>query len=148
MTLNFTVAELLSKTNWALAAVATFAFYQFVEPCSSRDLIVFGAIEFIIIILILLVVTTLIVRTANKEGPEALYPPSREEESKYSRKWGSLYSKLKPPLYWFFILDYIFVLSRSIIIGAGQVIPVYVSHWATVNFVIQYSALEFLKSVL
>src|SRR5438270_10701015 len=67
MTLNFTVAELFSKINWALAAVATFAFYQFVEPCSSRDLIAFGAAEFIIIMLILVVVTTLIVRTANKE---------------------------------------------------------------------------------
>ena len=122
MTLNFTVADLFSKINWALAAVATFAFYQFVEPCSSRDLIAFGAIEFIAIMFVLLVVTTLIVRTANKEGPEALYPPSKGEESKYSRKWGSLYSKLKPSLYWFFILDYIFVLLRSIIIGAGQVI--------------------------
>jgi hypothetical protein len=70
---------------------------------------------------VLVVVTILIVRTAKREGAEALYPVSDDEESKYSRKWGTLYSNLKPTFYWFFILDYVFVLTRSIIIGAGQV---------------------------
>lgn len=71
---------------------------------------------------IIVVVTILIVKTAKREGADALYPLSDDKESKYSRKWGTLYSNLKPSLYWFFILDYIFVLTRSIIIGAGQVI--------------------------
>ncbi len=75
--------------------------------------------------LVIIVITILIVKTAKREGAEALYPLPDNEESKYFRKWGTLYSNLKPAYYWFFILDYIFVLTRSIIIGAGQVIPVY-----------------------
>jgi len=75
--------------------------------------------------LVIIIVTILIVKTAKREGPEALYQLPGDEKSKYFRKWGTLYSNLKPAYYWFFILDYIFVLMRSIIIGAGQVMPIY-----------------------
>ena len=114
MTLNFfqllNCFFFLPQINWFLAAVATFTFYQFVAPCSSRDLIAFGGIEFIVIMLIIIIVTILIVKTAKREGAEALYPLPDDRESKYFRKWGTLYSKLKPG---FFILDYIFVLTRE-----------------------------------
>jgi hypothetical protein len=111
----------LPKILWALGSVATFAFYQFVEPCSSASLIAFASVELALIILILLVVSTLIMKTAKTQGHEALFPISESEESKYSRKWGPLYTKLKPPSYWFFIPDYVWVLTKSVIIGVGQV---------------------------
>ena len=109
---------LLSKFIWVLGSVSTFAIYQFAEPCSSPSLIAFAS-EFVFIILTL-IVSILIIKTANT-GHEALFWLSESDESKYSRKWGSLYSKLKPAVYWFFIPDYVWVLAKSIIVGVGQV---------------------------
>jgi hypothetical protein len=105
---------------WVLGSVSTFAFYQFVEPCSSTSLVAFASVELALIILTLLIVSILIVKTANAYGPEALFPLSESDESKYFRKWGSLYATLKPAQYWVFIPDYIFILVKSAIVGVGQ----------------------------
>jgi len=76
----------------------------------------------------------LIVRTAKREGdPRALFP-SESEQSQYSRKWGSLYSTLKPAVYWFFILDYQWVVVRSGIIAFGQVVLPQCFSWKTNNW--------------
>jgi glucan phosphoethanolaminetransferase (alkaline phosphatase superfamily) len=106
---------------WVLGSVSTFAFYQFVEPCSSTSLLAFASVELALIILTLLIVSILIIKTANAYGPEALFPLSESDESKYFRKWGSLYATLKPAQYWVFIPDYIFILVKSAIVGVGQV---------------------------
>jgi hypothetical protein len=105
---------------WVLGSVSTFAFYQFAEPCSSTSLVAFASVELALIILTLLIVSILIVKTANAYGPEALFPLSEPDDSKYFRKWGSLYATLKPAQYWVFIPDYIFILVKSAIVGVGQ----------------------------
>ena len=126
------VSHLLSRTApltfcyypkfiWVLGSVSTFAFYQFAEPCSSSSLVAFGAVEFTFIILTLLIVSTFVIKIAKAQGPEVLFRLSESEESKYSRKWGSLYANFKPALYWFFVPDYIWVLAKSMIVGLGQV---------------------------
>lgn len=111
----------IPKFIWVLGSIATFAIYQFADPCSSVSLITFASIEFALIVLTLLIVSIFIVKTAKAQGSEALYRLSESEESVYSRRWGSLYGLLKPALYWFFIPDYVWVLVKSIIVGAGQV---------------------------
>ena len=107
---------------WLLGTICTFAFYQFNQQCASASLIALSAIEFSLIIITLLFVSMLIVKAAKREGdPRALFP-SESEQSQYSRKWGSLYSTLKPAVYWFFVLDYQWVVVRSGIVAFGQVV--------------------------
>ena len=63
----------------------------------------------------------LITRVARREnGLDALFSENAED-SKYSHRWGSLYMKLKRNMYWFFIPEYGWVLSRSAIVAFGQV---------------------------
>ena len=142
---------LLPKFIWVLGSVSTFAIYQFAEPCSGPSLMAFASVEFAFIILTLLVVSMFIIKTANAQGHEALFWVSESEESKYSRKWGTLYAKLKPALYWFFIPDYIWVLAKSIIVGVGQVktSPLLVTCREGLMFFFAHNrVLEYLKSAL
>ena len=111
----------LPKFVWVFGSVATFAIYQFVDPCSTPPLIAFASIEFGFIVLTLLTVSILIIRTAKSQGAKALFRLSATEETRYSLKWGSLYARLKQSVYWYFIPDYVWALSRSLIVGLGQV---------------------------
>ena len=58
---------------------------------------------------------------------------AEDEESKYARRWGALYIKLKRETYWFFIPQYFWVIFRSAIIAFTQVTPLveYHSRWLT-----------------
>jgi len=62
----------------------------------------------------------LIIRVARStHGLEALF--TQNEDSKYAPRWGTLYAKLKPEAYWFFITQYCWVIIRSAIIAFAQV---------------------------
>ena len=58
-----------------------------------------------------------IARSTN--GLDALF--AQDEDSKYARRWGSLYINLKRETYWFFIPQYFWVIIRSACIAFTQV---------------------------
>jgi hypothetical protein len=103
-----------------LGSVSTFAFFQFAQRCGPASLAI-SIVEFILILSTLLIVSILITRVAQREnGLDALFSKDTED-SKYSHRWGSLYMKLKREMYWFFIPEYAWVLSRSAVVAFGQV---------------------------
>ena len=52
-------------------------------------------------------------------GLDALF--AQDEDSKYARRWGSLYIKLKRETYLFFIPQYFWVIIRSAFIACTRV---------------------------
>lgn len=68
-----------------------------------------------------MIVSFRVIVVANSQGAKVLFRLSESEETKYSLKWGSLYANFKQDAYWFFILEYVWVLSKSFIVSLGQV---------------------------
>ena len=106
---------------WLLGSISTFAFYQFSQSCSSPSLLALSAVEFACLVGTLFIVSILVLRTVRREeSPDVLFP-TESGDTKYSRRWGSLYGNLKPSLYWWYMPDIMAVLVRSAIVSFAQV---------------------------
>jgi len=80
-----------------------------------------SAVEFTSLVGTLSIVSVLIVRTVRREGNPDILFPTKSGDTKYSRRWGSLYGNLKPSFYWWYILDNMAVLVRNGIVAFVQV---------------------------
>jgi predicted N-acyltransferase len=101
----------------AMGALATFAFYQWTQKCTSAVTFFVSATALIIVVLTLGGVCFFILRIARRpDGLLALF----NKDSIYGRRWGTLYDTLHEGSLYFVSPLLIIVLARSAITGFGQ----------------------------
>jgi hypothetical protein len=101
----------------ALSALATLAFYQWTQRCTSGVTAFASATALIIVVLTLGGVCFFIRRIAQRpDGLTVLF----NQDSIYGRRWGTLYNMLHEGSLYFVAPLLIVVLVRSAITGFGQ----------------------------
>jgi hypothetical protein len=100
-----------------LGALATFAFYQWTQPCTSW-LTFFLSVGILVFILSTLgAASFLILRISRSpDGIQRLY----SKDHTYGRRWGSMYNMLNEGQLYFAAILWIVALIRSAITGFGQ----------------------------
>jgi hypothetical protein len=101
----------------ALGSLATFAFYQWMQPCTSW-LTIFLSVGILVFILSTLgTASFLILRISQTpDGIQRLY----SKDHTYARRWGSMYNMLNERQLYFAAILWIVALIRSAIVGFGQ----------------------------
>jgi hypothetical protein len=101
----------------ALGALATLAFYQWTQKCTSAVTFFVSSTALIIVVLTLGRVCFFSLRIARRsDGLVALF----NKDSMYGRRWGTLYDALHEGSLYFVGPLLIIVLARSAITGFGQ----------------------------
>jgi hypothetical protein len=100
-----------------LGTLATFSFYQWMQPCTSA-LTFFLSVSVVAFILAMLSTASFIILhiSRRQDGVQRLY----SKDHTYARRWGSMYDTLKEGQLYFAPVLWIVVLIRSAIIGFGQ----------------------------
>jgi hypothetical protein len=101
----------------ALGTLATFAFYQWTQPCTSW-LTFFLSVSVLFFVLLTLAMTSFFVLRMAKRpgGPELLF----SGDYAYVHRWGSLYSTLSKTQIPFAVVLWVIVLARSAVVCFGQ----------------------------
>lgn len=101
----------------ALGTLATFAFYQWTQACTSGLMLFLSASIFIFALLMLAGASFLILFISKKPGGlEQLF----SKDHSYARRWGSMYNTLNKGQLYFAVALWVTVLIRSAITAFGQ----------------------------
>jgi hypothetical protein len=101
----------------ALGTLATFSFYQWTQPCTSR-LVFFLSVSVLAFALLTLGTASFFILHISRKpgGLQKLF----SAEHSYGRRWGSMYDTLNESRLHFSVTLWLIVLIRSAIVGFGQ----------------------------
>jgi hypothetical protein len=106
-----------AQMTLALSALATLAFYQWMQKCTSGVTAFLSATALIIVLCTLGGVSFFILRISRRhDGLQVLF----NQYSTYARRWGTLYDTLHEGSLYFVAPLLVIVLARSAITGFGQ----------------------------